>query len=100
MITEEKVMQSLRAVVDPELGISIVDLGLVYYVDIQPERILVEITMTTPNCPLHAVITRDAEQVLQSDFPEIKTVQIELVWQPIWNPGMMSKSAKQLLGWE
>jgi metal-sulfur cluster biosynthetic enzyme len=100
VMTEEKVMQSLRDVVDPEIGINIVDLGLVYNVDIQPEGILVEITMTTPTCPLHAVITRDAEQVLQSNFPEAKSVEIELVWEPIWNPSMMSKSAKQLLGWE
>ena len=99
MIKEEKVMENLRAVIDPEIGINIVDLGLVYNIDIQPERIRVEITMTTPTCPLHAVITRNAEQVLESAFPEIGTVEIELVWEPSWDPSFMSEQAKQMLGW-
>ena len=99
MIKEENVMESLREVIDPEIGINIVDLGLVYAINIQPEIIQVGITMTTPTCPLHAVITRDAKQVMMSAFPEAKVVKIELVWEPIWNPSMMSDDAKKILGW-
>ncbi|MEN8171658.1 MAG: metal-sulfur cluster assembly factor [Chloroflexota bacterium] len=99
-MTEEKIIESLRAVLDPEIGINIVDLGMVYNVDIRDSGIFVQMTMTTPTCPLHAVITRDAEQVLQTVFEDAKKVEIELVWDPIWNPSMMSDSAKQLLGWE
>ncbi|MBE9524900.1 MAG: metal-sulfur cluster assembly factor [Chloroflexi bacterium] len=99
MIKEESVMESLRAVIDPEIGINIVDLGLVYTVELQHEGIQVGITMTTPTCPLHAVISSNAQQVLESTFPEAKTVEIELVWEPNWNPNMMSEQAKQMLGW-
>ena len=99
-MTEEKVIESLRAVLDPEIGINIVDLGMVYSVDIRDTGIIVQMTMTTPTCPLHTVITGNAEQVLKTTFADAKTVEIELVWDPIWAPSMMSDSAKQILGWE
>jgi len=99
-MTEEKVIESLRAVLDPEIGINIVDLGMVYSVDIRDIGIFVQMTMTTPTCPLHAVITRNAEEVLGSTFEDAKVVEIKLVWDPIWTPSMMSDSAKSILGWE
>jgi len=99
-MTEEKVIESLRAVLDPEIGINIVDLGMVYNIDIRAAGIFVQMTMTTPTCPLHAVITRNAKEVLDTTFTDAKTIEIELVWDPIWTPNMMSDSAKQMLGWE
>ena len=78
MNIEDNVMESLRSVIDPEIGINIVDLGLVYTIDIHPESIQVGITMTSPTCPLHAMITRNAEQVLEVFFPGLVQISASL----------------------
>ena len=98
-MTEEQVYEALRSVYDPEIGVNIVDLGLVYKVEIRPHEVYIELTMTTPVCPLHGVITRNMEQVIRDAFPELVVVTIELVWEPAWNPEMMSTAAKKQLGW-
>ncbi len=92
-------MEALRQVMDPELGINIVDLGLVYGVDVQDGRIHVAMTMTTRACPLHAYIAENAEAVIRQVAPDAQSVEIEMVWDPPWMPAMMSEAAKQQLGW-
>jgi metal-sulfur cluster biosynthetic enzyme len=76
-----------------------VDLGLVYQVDENQEGLYIQITMTSPACPLHGVITRDIDRVLRKKFPELGPMTIELVWDPPWSPEMMSEIAKKQLGW-
>jgi metal-sulfur cluster biosynthetic enzyme len=98
-MTEEQIFDALRNVYDPEIGVNIVDLGLVYKVEIRPHEVYIELTMTTPACPLSSTITRNIEQVLRQAFPKLLVVTIELVWEPLWNPDMMSPAAKQQLGW-
>ncbi|MCC6800628.1 MAG: metal-sulfur cluster assembly factor [Anaerolineae bacterium] len=97
-LTEEAVTEALRTVIDPELGINIVDLGLVYDVQILGEHIQVTMTMTTPACPLGAHITAEATYAVE-EATGSRSVQIELVWSPAWTPMMMSLAAKQALGW-
>lgn len=98
-MTEEQIFAALRTVYDPEIGVNIVDLGLVYKVEIRPHEVYIELTMTTPTCPLSSVITRSIEQALRQAFPKLLVVTVELVWEPLWNPDMMSPAAKQQLGW-
>jgi metal-sulfur cluster biosynthetic enzyme len=98
-MNEEQIVETLRSVVDPEIGINIVDLGLIYQVEIKPEEVYIQITMTSPACPLHGVITRDIDRVLRKAFPAIGPMTIEVVWQPPWSPEMMSERAKKELGW-
>lgn len=98
-MTAEHIRDALRSVYDPELGINIVDLGLVYSIEVEPEGVHIQITMTTPACPLHGVITREIERVLRKTFPDLGSLSIEIVWQPLWSPEMMSDTAKQQLGW-
>jgi len=98
-MTEETIRQTLKAVLDPEVGVNIVDLGLVYQVEIRPEEVYIQLTMTSPACPLHGVITRDMDKVLRQAFPDLGEMTIELVWEPPWSPDMMSAEAKQQLGW-
>ncbi len=100
MSTEEQVWEALRAVIDPELGINIVDLGLVYSVEVQEGQVHVAMTMTTPACPLHAYITSSSEAAIWQTVPGVRSVDIQLVWNPLWNPLMMTSAAKQTLGWE
>ncbi len=99
MINKEQIYETLRQVDDPEIGVNIVDLGLVYQVETQPENVYIQITMTSPACPLHGVIIRNMDKALRGRFPEIGEMTIELVWDPPWSPDMMSEDAKKQLGW-
>lgn len=97
--SEEAVRDALRSVDDPEVGMNIVDLGLVYRIDIGPERVRVELTMTTPACPLGDLITDNCRRAVGALLPEGVGVDIELVWDPPWTPDRMSESARQTFGW-
>ena len=90
---------ALKAVIDPELGINIVDLGLVYRVEIDDKaHVKVTMTLTTPGCPLHASFAEEIEQVLWQSIPEITGVTVDLVWDPRWTPMMISAEGMEELG--
>ena len=99
MPSEDELREALRSVDDPEVGMSIVDLGLVYRIDVTAERVRVEMTMTTQACPMSDLITDNARRAVVALVPEGAGVDIELVWEPFWTPDMMSESAKQTFGW-
>lgn len=99
-MNREQILDSLKSVLDPEVGVNIVDLGLVYKVDLQPEEVHIQITMTSPACPLHGVITRNMDKVLRQAFPDLGKMTIEVVWDPPWSPDRMSAAAKKQLGWK
>ena len=98
-VTEELVYDALRTVLDPELGINIIDLGLVYGVIISDDgRIGVTMTLTTPGCPMHASFSEDIEQTLWTSIPGLTGVDINLVWEPRWSPSMISNEGLAELG--
>ena len=97
-MSKDEVLEILRKVIDPEIGINVVDLGLVYDVNIDDNRLDVDMTMTTAACPLGAYITDQAGMLLRQFFPDAD-VNINLVWHPPWTPEMMSDTARQQLGW-
>jgi len=96
---EEQILDALREVYDPEIGVNIVDLGLIYTISSDAEGVFIELTMTSPACPLGDLIVRNMKKALWSAFPEIGEIDIELVWEPQWSPEMMSEDAQQRLGW-
>ncbi|TAM01523.1 MAG: DUF59 domain-containing protein [Paraburkholderia sp.] len=96
---ENEVLAALRYVIDPEVGVNIVDLGLVYRVDVRPDVLRIEMTMTSPACPMGQVIMDDVNQVLDALIPPGTELDIELVWEPPWNPDMMNDAARKVLGW-
>lgn len=98
-MTEDQIRETLKQVLDPEIGVNIVDLGLVYTIEIKPAEVYIQLTMTSPACPLHGVITRNMDQVLRQTFPDLGPMAIELVWEPPWSPERMSDAAKKQLGW-
>jgi metal-sulfur cluster biosynthetic enzyme len=98
-VTAGKVREALRCVIDPELGINVVDLGLVYDVTVEDGTIRVAMTMTTPACPLGETLTEQAEATVWQNVPGVKSVMVDLVWDPPWRPAMMSDAAKEQLGW-
>lgn len=91
------ILQALKAVTDPEIGLSIVDLGLVYRAEYGPEGIEVRLTLSTPSCPLGEMIVEEVRQVLQAKFAHAPAIHVELVWDPPWTAGRMSKAARQIL---
>lgn len=97
--TEDRVREALRSVDDPEVGMNIVDLGLVYRVDVAPELVRVELTMTTPACPMGELITDNARSAVAAALPQNVGVDVVLVWDPPWTPDRMSESARQTFGW-
>src|SRR5690606_27409026 len=91
------VLERLEQVIDPELGIDIVNLGMVYEVAVSGADVRVEMTLTTPGCPLHASI----EEQVRAQVGELQgagSVAVELVWDPPWTPLAMSEGAKRSLG--
>jgi metal-sulfur cluster biosynthetic enzyme len=99
--SEDEVREALKTVYDPEIGISIVDLGLVYGVQIDPDsrNIVIDMTLTTPACPLGPIIKTQAHAVLTGTYPSVNDVDINLVWTPRWDPRIMaSEEAKAELG--
>ncbi len=96
--TSEQARENLKNVFDPEIGINIVDLGLIYDVEVSEEAdVLITMTLTSLGCPLGPVIVQEATNAL-SDLPGIGTVDVKLVWSPAWNPDMMSEEARDELG--
>lgn len=91
-------VQVLKEVIDPELGVNIVDLGLVYVVELIDQRLDVVLTMTTPVCPLSAVIEADVKESLLAAFPELEDVRVAIIFDPPWSPEMMSDEARAQLG--
>lgn len=97
-VTPTAVLEALRDVVDPELGVNVVDLGLVLDTSIEGRHVHVVMTLTTPGCPLHGVITRDA-QIRVERVPGVRTALVELAWDPPWTPDRMTEEGKRQLGW-
>jgi len=96
-ITKENITEILRTVIDPEIGINIIDLGLVYDINIVDNKIDITMTLTTPGCPMHGSITDWVKRIIEMTFPEV-TVNVNLVWEPKWTPDKMSEEAKLQLG--
>lgn len=99
MITKEKVLQELKTVIDPELNVNIVDLGLIYDIAIKQEKRSVEITMTltTPGCPLSMVFEEWIPEAVKK-VEGVSDVRINLVWEPAWSPDKLSDEAREMMG--
>lgn len=93
------VLGMLRSVIDPELGVNIVDLGLVYDVSISADgAVAIEMTLTTPGCPLGGFLD-DQIRACLAQLPQVRGVEVALVWDPPWQPAAMSDAAREQLGW-
>ena len=100
MPDDEAVREALRQVDDPEAGMNIVELGLVYGVDVSEDAVRVDMTMTTAACPMTDMITDQAHSVIAAIVPDGTTVDIRLVWDPPWTPDKMTGIAKEHFGWK
>lgn len=96
---EFEIREALLEVVDPEVGVNIVDLGLVYRIELRGGRLQIDLTMTSPACPMSQIIVDDVRAVADAVAPEDVAIEVELVWEPPWEPGMMNDAAREVLGW-
>lgn len=97
MITEEQAREALKQVEDPELGLNIVDLGLVYDVEVEGSTVNVRMTLTSPGCPVGPQILNGSKMVLQG-LEGVDDVNIELVWEPFWSPDRVNPDYRAILG--
>lgn len=97
-VTRETVFDALRHVLDPELGINVVDLGLVYEVEVRDGSVHIQYTLTTMGCPIGPLIEQQM-QAFVAGVPGVKEVTAEMVLRPAWSPEMMSEEAKAALGY-
>ncbi len=96
--TEERIVEVLKTVYDPEIPVNIYDLGLVYKIDLKEDGALdVDMTLTAPNCPMGDYIMEDVRQKLEG-IEEVRQANVNLVFDPVWDQSMMSDEAKVDLG--
>jgi metal-sulfur cluster biosynthetic enzyme len=99
MVSEERVWEALGTVMDPELPFSVVDLGLVYGVEVTPPgKVRVQLTLTTRGCPLVHRISEDARAAIER-VTDAADVTVEIVWDPPWNPEMASEAVRAHFRW-
>ncbi len=95
---KKKIIKTLQTVLDPELGVSVYDLGLIYDIDISAEEVVVEMTLTNPHCPFMQQLQDKVEEAVVKVAGD-RTVRVKLVFEPAWTPERMSPAAKEKLGW-
>ncbi|HHG75223.1 MAG TPA: DUF59 domain-containing protein [Persephonella sp.] len=96
-VTKENVYEALKNVIDPEIGFNIVDLGLVYDVEVQNGKVNIKMTLSTPSCPLSGTILSWVESAVRN-LEGVEDVDIQLVWEPKWSIEMASEEVKKALG--
>ena len=98
VLTEDDVLEALEEVIDPELGLDFVSLGLVYDVEIESSDVYVTFTLTTPACPIGPQVSEQMKEFV-GDLPGVSSVHPKMVFDPPWSPEMMSEDAKFALGY-
>ena len=98
--TVEGVREIIRAnVYDPEIGMNIVDLGLVYDIKVpEGKNAEIEMTLTSPGCPIGPQIISAVQTYVKKGYPDLDAINIHIVWNPMWSPDMMTQEAKDMLG--
>ncbi len=97
MVTEDSVYEAIKEIIDPEIGINIVDMGLIYEVDIEDTTVDITMTLTSPGCPAGGQIVNGTQHVTQQ-LEGVEEVNVQVVWTPRWTPELMSEEAKDELG--
>lgn len=96
---DDAVREALRSVDDPEAGMNIVELGLVYGIEVAPGMVTIDLTMTSAACPMADMIAQQAHDAVSAIVPDGVAVEVRLVWDPPWTPDRMSGVAREFFGW-
>jgi FeS assembly SUF system protein len=96
-VNKEEVLKALRNCYDPEIPINIVDLGLVYGIDVKGDKVHISMTLTARGCPMYSFISENVKEEVKK-VKGVKAVDVEMIWDPPWSPERMSKEAHAQLG--
>ncbi len=98
-VSADVILEALKEVEDPELGISIVELGLIYGIEVEGKKVRVRMTLTSPGCPIGPMLQTAVHGTVTRVYPQAEDVRVDLVWNPPWDPyKMASEEAKDMLG--
>jgi len=98
-VTSHQVLDSLKQCMDPEIPINVVDMGLIYGVNVTDDnKVDIKMTMTTRGCPLHDTLVSDVKRYVNK-VPGVSAVNVEIVWEPAWTPEKMSEEGKKLINY-
>jgi metal-sulfur cluster biosynthetic enzyme len=99
VVTSEQILESLKQCMDPEIPINVVDMGLIYGVNISTDnKVDIKMTMTTRGCPLHDTLVSDVKRYVNK-VPGVNAVNVEIVWEPVWTPEKMSDAGKKMINY-
>jgi metal-sulfur cluster biosynthetic enzyme len=97
MVTEDQVREALKQIEDPEVGLNIVDLGLVYDIEIEGTSVHVRMTLTSPGCPVGPQLLNGSRMVVQ-ELEGVEQAEVQLVWEPFWTPDRINPEYRAILG--
>jgi FeS assembly SUF system protein len=95
-IKKENIIQCIKTVMDPEIPVNLYDLGLIYSINIDNNKVIIEMTLTNPNCPVAGQMPQNVGKSIEH-LKDLKSIEVKLVWEPAWNKGLMSEDAKLAL---
>lgn len=96
-VTSQQILDSLKQCMDPEIPINVVDMGLIYGVNVSTDnKVNIKMTMTTRGCPLHDTLVSDVKRYVNK-VPGVNDVNVEIVWEPVWTPEKMSEAGKKII---
>ncbi|OGC90693.1 MAG: aromatic ring hydroxylase [candidate division Zixibacteria bacterium RBG_16_48_11] len=98
-VTVEQVYEALKECYDPEIPINIVDLGLIYDVQVKESKVDVKMTLTAPGCGMGQYIAGQAQSKIM-ELDGVEEANVELVWEPLWDPSLITPEGKKMIGWE
>ncbi len=96
IINKKDVIECIKTVMDPEIPVNLYDLGLIYSINISNNNVIIEMTLTNPNCPVAGQMPENVGKSIEK-LENLKSIQVKLVWEPTWNKGLMSEDAKLAL---
>jgi FeS assembly SUF system protein len=95
---EDDIVEALKTVFDPEIPVNIYEMGLIYDLNVEPDgRVQIKMTLTSPGCPVAGTLPGEVKDKVES-VPGVAAAEVEVVWDPVWNPSMMSEAARLQLG--
>jgi metal-sulfur cluster biosynthetic enzyme len=97
---EQRIYKALQSVIDPEIGESLIDLGLIYGIRIEDNIARVTFTMTSYACPMSELVIEDIHKSLRKTLADNIEIDLDLVWEPAWEPSMIEAEARKRLGWD
>lgn len=95
----DRVLEVLREIIDPELGLDVVSLGLVYEIEIEARNVWVKMTMTSRACPVGPQLLDGVKRAIEMGVPGVQRCDVQLVWEPAWSQAMMSPEGRKAMGW-